>query len=189
MQDHKGKAKRKARGLPPALKRVLRRSPSSKASHGSNASATRDQALHVLADMRRDASLTFAQAARNREIDPRTVRKHIASVFRKNSSGRIRARPSDRFRPTLHIPSTTPGVSIPVPTKNSRERQLLGRWLGAINAAGRGDFSRLKKFPRKQFVGGVRLPTGAYEVQRILDALAEEEAPFEGLYRGLARPS
>ena len=152
-------------------------------------SPTRDRALHVGADMRRDPSLTFTQACLKRGIDPRTVRKYIASAFRKDSSGRVRARPSDRFRKTLHIPTTKPGVRIPVPTKNSRERQLVGSWMAAINAAGRGDFSKLREFPRGQFVGGVRLPTGTYEVQRILSAMAEEEAPYEGLYRSLARPS
>lgn len=139
--------------------------------------------------MRRDPSLTFTQATRNREIDPRSVRKRIASAFRKDSSGRIKARASDRFRQTLYIPSTKPGVRIPVSTRNSHERRSVGRWLDALNAAGRGDFSKLKKFPRGQFVGGVRLPTGTYEVQRIVAALAEEEAPFEGLYRSIARPS
>jgi hypothetical protein len=149
----------------------------------------RARSLQVAGDMRRDPSLTFTQAARNRGVDPRSVRKHIGSAFRKDSSGRIRARASDPFRQTLYIPSTKPGVSIPVPTRNSRERQLVGRWMAAINAAGRGDFSKLKKFPRGQVVGGVRLPTGTHEVQGILRALAEEEAPYEGLYRTIARPS
>ena len=149
----------------------------------------RKGALNVLADMRRNPSLTLTQAARTREVDPRSVQKHVGSALRKDSSGRIRARASDRFRQTLYIPSSKPGVSIPVPTRNSRERQLVGRWMAAINAAGRGDFSKLKRFPHAQLVGGVRLPTGTHEVQRILRALAEEEAPFEGLYGSLAQPS
>jgi len=139
--------------------------------------------------MLRDPALTFTRAARNRGIDPRTVREQIPSGFLKDSSGRIRARTSDRFHQTLHIPSTKPEVRIAVPTKSRRQRQLVGRWMDAINAARRGDFSRLNRFPRGQFVGGVRLPTGLYEVQLILRALAEEEAPFEGLYRSIARPS
>jgi len=139
--------------------------------------------------MRRDPTLTFTRAAHNRKIDPRSVRKQIASAFYKDPSGRIRARGADRFRQTLHIPTAKPGVQIPVQTRTSRERQLLGRWMDALNAARRGDFSKMKKFPVGQSVGGVRLPTGAYEVQRILEALAEEESPFEGLYRSIARPS
>jgi hypothetical protein len=47
----------------------------------------------------------------------------------------------------------------------------------------------MKKFPRRQVIGGVRLATGPKEVQRILTALAEEESPFEGLYRTIVRRS
>ena len=139
--------------------------------------------------MRRNPSLTLTQAAHNREIDPRTVRKRLASALHKDSSGRIVPRAKDRFRQILQIPSSKPGVTISVPTRNSAERQLVGRWMAAVNAAKRGDFSELKKFPRGQVVGGVRLPTGEHEVQLILRALAEEEEPFEGLYRSIARPS
>jgi len=165
------------------------RSASGNPSRRSNISDTRDRALHVLADMHRNPSLTFTQAARNRDIDPRAARKQLGSALRKDSSGRIRAAASDRFHKTLHIPSKKPGVRISISTKNLRERQLVGRWMAALNAAGRGDWSKLKKFPRGQVVGGVRFPTGTHEVQLILNALAEEEAPFEGLYRSIARPS
>jgi hypothetical protein len=168
--------------------RARKRSPAGKPSRGSR-SDTRGRALQVKGDMRRNPTLTFTQASHNRRIDPRSVRKHIASAFRKDSSGRVKARPSDRFRATLYIPSAKPGVQIPVPTRGSRERKLLGRWMDAINAAGRGDFSKMKEFTRGHVVGGVRLSTGDYEVQQILRALAEEESPFEGLYRSLARPS
>lgn len=151
---------------------------------------TRALALQVRGDMLRNPSLTFTQAARNRGIDPRSVRKQLPSAFHPDSSGRIKPRgPSDRFHQMLYIPSTTPGVSVPVSTKNSRERRLLGKWLAALNAAGRGDFSRIRKFPKRQVIGGVRLASGPREVQRILMALAEKEEPFEGLYRSLARPS
>jgi hypothetical protein len=58
-----------------------------------------------------------------------------------------------------------------------------------VNAAGRGDFSQMDKFPPNKTIGGVRLPTNRNEVQRILKALAEKESPYERLYRTLARPS
>lgn len=166
-----------------------KRSVSSGSQRSVKSSDARDRALHVLSDMRRDHSLTLTQAARNREVDPRSVRKQLPSAFLKDSSGRIRARVSDRYRQTLHIPSSKPGVLIPVSTRNSRERQLVGQWMDAINAAGRGDFSKIKKFPRRQIVGGVRLATGPRKVQRILNALAEKDEPFEGLYRSIAKPS
>src|SRR5713101_2181740 len=169
----------------------VRRSKNKKSSKSpsSRKPSTHARALLVVRDMSRDPSLAFTKAARKRGIDPRSVRKHFPSAFRKDSSGRIRATSTEQRYKTLHIPSTAPGVSIPVITKNMRERRLLGEWMAALNAAGRGDFSRMKRFPRRQVIGGVRLATGPKEIQQILTALAEEEFPFEGLYRTLVRPS
>ena len=151
--------------------------------------STHDRSLQVWRDMGRNPSLALTQAARNRGVDPRTVKKHVGSALRRNSSGRIKLRPSDRLRQNLYIPSAEPGEQIPVPTRNSSERRLLGRWMEALNVAGRDDFSKIRKFPRNQSIGGVALPTEDLEIQRILEALAETEAPFEGLYRTMARPS
>jgi len=148
-----------------------------------------NRASLVQQDMLRNPSLSFARALRKRKIDRRTVLHHFGSDFEKNSSGRIKARPIGRRRQTLFIPGSEPGVDIPAPTKNASERRLVGRWMKALNAAGRGDFSQMDKFPRSQSIGGVRLPTNRDEVQRILKALAERESPFERLYRALARPS
>ena len=150
--------------------------------------AVRKRASNVLADMQRDPSLSLTKAARKHKIDPRTVRKHFSSAFNKDSSGRVRAKlPRGRHK-TLYIPSASPGVSLPVTTKSVGERRLLGRWMAALNAAGRNDFSKMKRFPRRQVIGGVRLATGPKEIQRILNALAEEESPFEGLYRAFGSP-
>ena len=139
--------------------------------------------------MARNPSLALTEAARNRGVDPRTVQKHAGSALKRDSSGRIKVRPTDRLRQTLHIAGAEPGKRVPVPTRNRPERRLLGRWMAALNAAGRGDFSKIRKFPRNQSVGGVKLPTNDSEIQQILDALAETEAPFEGLYRTIARQS
>ena len=170
-------------------KRTRQTRSTAKKVEASHDSSTRARCLQVKGDMLRNPALTFTQAARNRNVDPRSVLKHFRSGFYKDSSGRIKARPSDRSRQTLYTPSTKPGVSIPVPTRGRPQRLLVGRWMAAINAARSGDFSELKKFTRGQFVGGVRLPTGTHEVQLILNARAEEEAPYEGLYRSIARPS
>jgi hypothetical protein len=151
--------------------------------------SARSHALNVLADLRRDPSLTFTQAARNRGVKPRTIHKYAASALRKDSSGRIKALASDRFRETLYIPGTKPDESIPIRTRNSRERQLIGQWMAALNDAGRGDFSGMSQFPKGTVVGGVRLPTNPEEVQRILEVAVESEGPYEGLYRTMARPS
>ncbi len=151
--------------------------------------STHDRSLQVWRDMGSNPSLALTQAARNRGVDPRTVKKHIGSALRRNSSGRIKVRPSDRLRQNLYIPGEEPAKQIPVPTRNSSERRLLGRWMGALNIARRGDFSKIRAFPRNQSIGGVILPTDDGEIQRILEALAETEAPFEGLYRTMGRPS
>lgn len=149
--------------------------------------SARDRALYVLADMRRDPSLALTRAARNRRIDPRSVHTQLPSAFLKDSSGRIRPKPSSQRTKTLYIPTATPGRSAPVVTRKRSERLLLGEWLAALNAAARGDWSRMRKFPKRQIIGGVRLATGPRAVQRILNALAEKDEPFEGLYRAIGR--
>jgi hypothetical protein len=98
------------------------------------------------------------------------------------SGGKLRVTSSDRLRATLHIPSTKPDVLIPIHTKSSRERYLVGEWFASIVEAGRGDFSRLNQFPKGIYIDGVRLPTGAYEVHKILEAMENSESPFERLY-------
>jgi hypothetical protein len=160
-----------------------------KAVDPSDDASARGRSFQVLRDMGRNPSLTLTQGARNRNVDSRTVQKHVGAAFQRDSSGRIRVRPTDRLRQTLYIPGAKPGEKIAVPTTNSTERRLLGRWMAALNNAGRGDFSKMDKVPRNQTIGGVRLATSRNEVQRILEALAEKESPFEGLYRTLARPS
>ena len=62
----------------------------------------------------------------------------------------------------------------------------MGEWLASILEAGRNDFSRLNRFPKGTFIDGVRLPTGAYEVQKILEAMENSESPFERLYASAA---
>lgn len=145
--------------------------------------STRAKALHVLSDLRRDPNLTLSQAAKNRDVSPRSIRKYIGSQLKPGrSGGRLRVTSSDRLRATLHIPSAKPGVLIPIHTKSSKERYLVGEWFASIVEAGRGDFSRLNQFPKGTYIGGVRLPTGAYEVQKILEAMDNSESPFERLY-------
>jgi hypothetical protein len=176
----------------PVSKTASKRRKSKKKSFPKNhhrKTSTYNRASKVHQDMLRNRSLSFARAARKRKIDGRTVLYHFGSDFEKDSSGRIKARSIGRRRQTLFIPGPETGQEIPVPTKNASERRVVGRWMAALNAAGRDDFSQMDRFPRNKSVGGVRLPTNRNEVQRILKALAEKESPFEGLYRTLARPS
>ncbi len=155
----------------------------------SGKSSPRKRASLVRGDMLHNRSLSLARAARKRKVDPRTVLHHFGSDFQKDSSGRIRPRGNDRRRQTLFIPWVEPGEDMPVPTKSARERRLVGRWMAALKAAGRSDFSKMDRFPRNTSIGGVTLPTSRKDVQRILEALAEMESPYEGLYRTIARPS
>lgn len=164
-----------------------RKSPA--ATKSTRASVRRERGNLVVADMLGDLSLSFTATARKHKVDPRWVLKHLGSNFQKNSSGRIRAKATKTRYKTLYKPTATPGVHLPVVTKSKRERRLLGEWMAALNAAGRNDWSRLRKFPKQRRIGGVLLETDVNEVQAILRALAEEESPFEGLYRTTVRPS
>jgi hypothetical protein len=145
--------------------------------------SARAKALHVLSDLRRDPQLTLSHAARNREVSPRSIRKYIGSQLKQERPGaRIRVTASDRLRETLNIPSTKPDVLIPIHTKSSKERYLIGEWFASLKEAGRGDFARLNRFPKGTYIDGVRLPTGTYEVQKILEAMESSDSPFERLY-------
>ena len=168
-----------------SARRIRRRKSPKK----SNKQSIQKRASLVRRDMLRNPKLSLNRAARRRRIDPRSVLTHFPTDFQKDSSGQFKARSNDRSRQTLHLPWFEPGEEIPVPTKSARERRLLARWLGALKAAGRRDFSKIEKFPRGLTIGGVRIPTEKAEIQRILNSLAEAEAPFEGLYRTIARPS
>jgi len=178
---------RPGKGSPDQRKTRIRSSsvarPHSARNLSERSQAARAKALHVLSDLRRDPKLTLSQAAKNREVSPRSVWKHIGSQLKQERpGGRIRVTASDRLRATLHIPSTKPDVLIPIRTKSSKERYLVGDWFASIVEAGRGDFSRLNQFPKGVYIDGVRLPTGAYEVQKILEAMENSESPFEQLY-------
>ena len=145
--------------------------------------------LLVHEDMLRNPLLSLTKAAHKRRVDPRSVVAHFPTRFRKDSSGRIKARGVAGKLKTLYIPWSEPGEVMPVPTKSKAERILLGRWMAALNAAGRGDFSKIDEFPKNKRIGGVLLPTKHEEVQQILVSLADQESPFEGLYRTIVRRS
>src|SRR5215831_2857696 len=133
--------------------------------------STRDKTFHVLSDVRRNPELTATQAAGNRGVSLRSLQKYIGSQLkRERPGGRIRVTKSDRLRATLQI-QIKPGVLTPLHTKSSKERYLVGEWIASIKEAGRRDLSRLNRFPKDTYIDGVRLPTGADEVQKILETL------------------
>jgi hypothetical protein len=127
--------------------------------------------------------LSFTGAAKRWHLDARTFRQHARSGLRTLQSGRVKALNHDRIRYGFEKPTTKPGQYHPVETRSLAERQLYVQWRVAVEAAGKDDWSQIDAFPKNTFLGGVRLPTGRHEVQRILEALAEEGAPFEGPYR------
>jgi hypothetical protein len=173
---------------------MTRRSPNSsklatgsgKKPRSSRKSSTERRIFQVHQDMLKNSNLSFTRASRRRRIDPRKARDY-SNLFRKDSSGRIRAYAVPRRQKTLYIPWFEPGEVKPIPTKGKADRRWVGRWMAALNAAGRDDWSKMDKFPEGKRIGGVLLPTKRAEVQRILVSLADRESPFEGLYRTIAR--
>jgi len=149
-----------------------------------------ERAERLQKDLERNPSLPFGPTARRKGLDPRWVLKHFGSSFYRDSSGRIKPKPKRKTSEiTLHMPSAEPGVSIPIVTRRKKERRTVGQWMAALNAAARGDFAKIDAFPRGVMIGGIPLPTDRDEIQQILNAVAEQAAPFEGLYRVIARPS
>jgi len=169
-------AKKKTRSRTTLSNQRLRRNLSERSR------ATRSSLLNVASDMRRSPNLTFTQACHNRGLSPRSRHKHVTALFYKDALGRVRPRKSDPYSEKMSIPSTRPDVLIDLVPRGNKERQLVGEWFAAIKEAGRGDFTRLNRFPKRTCIAGVRLPTGAYEVQKILEALETSESPFERLY-------
>jgi len=137
-------------------------------------------------DMLKNPFLSFKRASRRHRIDPRKAGDY-SDLFRKDSSGRIRAYVAPRGQKTLYIPWFEPGEVKPIRTKSEAERLLVGRWMTALNAAGHDRWSKMNRFPKGKRIGGVLLPTKRAEIQQILVSLADRDSPFEGLYRTIAR--
>jgi hypothetical protein len=159
-------AKKKSKSRATLSDRSAKRNPSARSL------STRSSLIHVASDMRRDSNLTFTQGCHNRGVSPRSRHKHVTALFYKDALGRVRPLKSDPYSEKMSIPSARPDVLIDLVARGNKERQLVGEWFAAIKEAGRGDFTRLNRFPKRTYIDGVRLPTGAYEVQKILEALA-----------------
>lgn len=177
---------RKRTGNDPRRPKSRGRASKSRRPNKGNASersqTRRSRLLQVASDMRRDNTLAFTQACHNRGVNPQSRHRHVTALFYKDASGKVRPRKTDSYAQEISIPSTRPGVSIHFVARGSKERQLVGEWFAALKEAGGGDFTRLSTFPKGTFVDGVRLPTGAYEVQCILEAMEDSESPLEELY-------
>jgi hypothetical protein len=139
--------------------------------------AARDRAVHVLADMRNDPSLSLSHAAKQGGVKPETIKKYFPSALKK-SNGRLRATKSDRYTVTLYVPDAR-GNSIPVKTRSSKDREALGQYLRDLGRFLRGDRRALSRW-RGRKVAGVELVTDETSIISIEPALSDFS-----LYRAL----
>jgi hypothetical protein len=124
-----------------------------------------NRSLHVLARMRRTgASLT--EAAREEQIDPRTVRKYLKTELRR------RGKPTkvDRRKRDMLIPTTVGNA--PITVRGSKQASDLGKYMSAVGKYLRtGDVEALARFEGK-FIGGHPLITDP----ELLSSLAQAGA-------------
>jgi hypothetical protein len=132
--------------------------------------AARDRALHVLAAMRDDQTLSLSRAARLHGVKPNTVKRYFPSALKK-SKGRLRATKSDRYTATLYIPDSQ-GNSIAVNTRLSRDREALGQYLRDLGRYLRGDRDALSRWRGKK-IAGVELVTDERAIIAIEPALSD----------------
>jgi hypothetical protein len=118
--------------------------------------AARNRALHVLADMRANPTLSLAQAAKREGVKPQTVTKYFGSALRK-SDGQFEVRKTDRFTAVLSVPSAE-GKLISVKTRSSKVRTVLGRYLRDIGRYLGGDVDAIARW-RGKTIAGVQLVT------------------------------
>jgi hypothetical protein len=127
----------------------------------------RNRALHVLSRMRRTGA-TLTAASREEHIDPRTVKKYVATDLRRLKKGKQTVpTKSDRRRRRMLIP-TALGTT-PVIVSGSRKASLLGRYMSAVGQYLRtGNTQGLSAFKGKS-IGGHDLITDP----EILNVLAQ----------------
>ena len=142
--------------------------PISRLSHRSQ--AARERAVHVLATMRNNPSLSLTRAARLEGVRPETVKKYFPSAIQK-SNGRIRATKSDRYTVTLYVPDAQ-GNPVPVRTRSSRDREALGQYLRDLGRYQRGDREALARWRGKK-VAGVELVTDERAIVAMEPALSD----------------
>jgi hypothetical protein len=132
--------------------------------------AARDRALHVLAAMRRDPSLSLTHAAKLHGVKPETIRQHFSSALRK-TGGRFKVTKSDRYAETLYIPDKH-GNPIPLPTRSSKERRQASAYLRDLGRYLGGDRNALSKWHGKK-IAGVELVTAGRTIVSIEPALSD----------------
>jgi hypothetical protein len=130
----------------------------------------------------RSGGISLRQAAREFEIDPRTVVRRGGSALRRRKSGRYAATPTDRLLSLLKI--VTPEGLRDVLVSSSRQRSRLGRYWSALQKhLQTGDSSALLKFEGKYIIDahGSRIPflTDLDQINRLASA---DVLRFESIY-------
>jgi len=130
----------------------------------------RDHALHVIAAMRRNPSLSLTHAAKLQGVKPETVKRHFSSALRK-TGGRFKVTKSDRYAETLYVPDQH-GNPIPLATHSSKERKQASAYLRDLGRYLRGDRNALSKWHGKK-IAGVELVTAGRTIVSIEPALSD----------------
>ncbi|MGO8947061.1 MAG: hypothetical protein ACLQUY_05240 [Ktedonobacterales bacterium] len=138
------------------------------------------KSLTVLSQMRQGQSLY--EAARAEQISPDTVRRYVGAALVRESSGRYRAKPSDRFARRMKFLDARGLVT--VEPANSREASKLAQYWDAVNKyINNNDAKPLWRFRRQQLrvTGKIQLPflTSLDDIYQLARA---GELSFEDLY-------
>jgi hypothetical protein len=132
--------------------------------------AARDRALHVLAHMRHDRSLSLTHAAKLQGVKSKTIKKYFPSALKK-ANGKFRATKSDRYAATLYVPDAN-GNPVAVNTRSSKEREQLSQYLRDLGRYLRGNREALSVWEGKR-IGDVVLVTDGRSLQAIEPALSD----------------
>jgi hypothetical protein len=151
-------------------RRASKRRPIPLARLSQRSEAARNRALHVLAAVRDDPTLTPSQAARREGVKLGTVKKYFPSAVTK-VNGKLRVTESDRYAATLYVPDAE-GNPIPVKTTSWKQRQELGEFLRDLGRHQRGNRNALKKWRGKK-IAGVELLTDERAIRNIEPALSD----------------
>lgn len=140
-----------------------------------------NRATHVLSKMRADG-VSLRQAAREFEIDPRTVVRWGGSGLRKRANGLYAAKASDRLLRVLVIPAKEGLREVAV--RDSRAASEIAKYSDAVQRyLQKGDRSAIRGFRRKRITDadGARVPlvTDLDELDRLGSAGV---LSFESLY-------
>jgi hypothetical protein len=137
----------------------------------------RDRALHAIAAMRHDPTLSLARAAKLQGVKQDTIKRYFPSALVK-SHGRLRVTKSDRYSETLYLPDRF-GNPVPVQTRSSKERSEASKYLRDLGRYLRGQRDALSKWHGKR-IAGVELLTVGRTIVNIEPALSDFS-----LYRGI----